>query len=77
MEQQKQQQKLTEDELQIKLAIEKSQQQAVHEEEMRKKNEELLNMMKAIEEQKPDEGWGFKKKMTTVNESKQDQFDGY
>ena len=44
---------------------------------MRKKNEELLNLMKAIEEDKPAEGWGFKKKLTTVNDQKQDQFDGY
>jgi len=39
---------------------------------MRRKNEELLNLMKAIEEEKPADGWGFKKKMTTVDDSKQD-----
>ena len=44
----------------------------MHDEEMRKKNEELLNMMKAIEEEKPAEGWGFKKKLTVVNDKKQD-----
>lgn len=35
---------------------------------MRKKNEELLTMMKKIEDEKPDDGWGFKKKLTTVND---------
>lgn len=34
-------------------------------------------MMKAIEEEKPAEGWGFKKKLTVVNDKKQDQFDGF
>tara|TARA_B110000285_G_C15035901_1_gene569228 strand:+ start:1084 stop:1206 length:123 start_codon:yes stop_codon:yes gene_type:complete len=40
----------------------------LHEEELRKKNEELLNLMKAIEDQKPADGWGFKKKLTSVDD---------
>jgi hypothetical protein len=39
---------------------------------MRKKNEELLNLMKKIENEKPEDGWGFKKKLSNVNDKQQD-----
>ena len=33
--------------------------------------------MKKIEDDKPKDGWGFKKKLTSVNDEKQDEFNEY
>ena len=56
----------------MKMVLEKSREQAEHDEQMRKKNEELLNLMQKIENEKPDDGWGFKKKLTDIDDKKQD-----
>jgi hypothetical protein len=41
---------------------------------MRKKNDELLELMKQIENGKPKEGWGIKAKKDMLDE---DQFNNY
>lgn len=54
--------KLSEDEKQIKTIIDKSKMENDYQEEMRKKNDELLGLMKQIEDGKPKQGWGVKAK---------------
>ena len=41
---------------------------------MRKKNDELLSLMKQIDESKPKEGWGQKAKKDMTDD---DQFNNY
>jgi hypothetical protein len=50
---------MTEEE-QLELVLQKSRVEAEHIDEMKKKNEQLLAMMKQIDDAKP-EGWGLKK----------------
>lgn len=52
----------SEEDIQMQLILEKSKVEAEHDALMRKKNEELLNLMQKMEEDKP-EGWGFDKKI--------------
>ena len=48
--------------LEEKKAQEAKEAEAKYQADLKKKNEELLNLMKKIEDDKPDEGWGFTKK---------------
>lgn len=56
------------------MIMEKSKQEAEYQELLRKKNEELLELMKQIEDNKPKEGWGQKAKKDMSDE---DQFNNY
>ena len=40
------------------MIMEKSKQEAEYQEQMKKKNEELLKLMQKIEDDKPKDGWG-------------------
>lgn len=48
--------------LEEKKAKEAKEAEAKYQADLKKKNDELLNLMKKIEDDKPNEGWGFSKK---------------
>ena len=66
--------KLSEEEMQLKMIMEQSKQEAEYQQQLRKKNDELLELMKQIEDGKPKQGWGQKAKK---DETDEDQFNNY
>jgi len=48
--------------LEEKKAKEAKEAEAKYQSDLKKKNDELLSLMKKIEDDKPEEGWGFTKK---------------
>lgn len=67
--------KYNEEEMQIQMIMEKSKQEAEYQDLMRKKNDELLELMKQIDESKPKQGWGVKAKKDLEDED--DHFNNY
>jgi len=62
MSQSHEESKLSEEEMQVKMIMDKSKMENDYQEELRKKNDELVELMKQIEDSKPKEGWGVKAK---------------
>ena len=62
MSQSHEESKLSEEEMQFKMIMDKSKMENDYQEELRKKNDELVELMKQIEDSKPKEGWGVKAK---------------
>lgn len=56
------------------MIMEKSKQEAEYQGQLRKKNDELLGLMKELEDGKPKQGWGQKAKKDMNDD---DQFNNY
>lgn len=54
--------------------MEKSKVEADYQDQLRKKNDELLELMKQLDENKPKQGWGQKAKKDMQDE---DEFSNY
>ena len=60
--------------LEERIALEAKKAEAKYQADLKKKNDELLNLMKKIEDEKPDEGWGFTKKTSKPGANAQEEF---
>ena len=60
--------------LEEKKAREAKEAEAKYQADLKKKNDELLGLMKKIEDDKPEEGWGFSKIASKPGANQQDEF---